>query len=292
MPIFSRGASSQNSRGQRTANRAPIAKYYRADSQPTKESPFRKKQENKKLKRRLIIGVTDVILIAIVFFALGYTLLIKPHPAVVASDLSYRSLTVYESAAKQQFGSIKDRNKITFDETSMINNLKNQFPEISDVKVELPFFSQQPIVRLLVAPPRITLTSNGNSYIVASSGKIVGKTITLPKIKNLPSVSDQSGFVAQVGKQVLSSSSVNFISSLYAQCREAHVPVLSLTIPPAAQELDLRTNDQPYFVKFYLGGDISTQAGQFLAARAQFAKTSQTPSQYLDVRVSGKIFYK
>jgi hypothetical protein len=76
-----------------------------------------------------------------------------------------------------------------------------------------------------------------------------------------------------------------------AQTRRAGVPIKSLTFPPLAQELDLATEDQPYFVKFYLGGDPLVQAGTFLAARHQFS-SGVKPSVYLDVRVPGKIFYK
>jgi hypothetical protein len=63
-------------------------------------------------------------------------------------------------------------------------------------------------------------------------------------------------------------------------------------LPPKAQELDLRASDQSYYVKFYLGGDAMIQTGQYLAARQKFAQTKQQPGEYLDVRVSGKIFYK
>jgi hypothetical protein len=70
------------------------------------------------------------------------------------------------------------------------------------------------------------------------------------------------------------------------------VSVSSLTLPKTAQELDLRTKDRPYYVKFYLGGDALLQAGQFLATRRQFDTSNTQPAEYLDVRVEGKIFYK
>jgi hypothetical protein len=70
------------------------------------------------------------------------------------------------------------------------------------------------------------------------------------------------------------------------------VTITSLSLPSKPSELDLRTKDRPYFVKFYMGGDALTQAGQFLAARAQFDRQNHQPADYLDVRVAGKIFYK
>jgi cell division septal protein FtsQ len=58
------------------------------------------------------------------------------------------------------------------------------------------------------------------------------------------------------------------------------------------QKLDLRAKDQPYFVKFYLGGDPLAQIGQYLAARHHFNEAGQQPAEYLDVRVPGKVFFK
>ncbi|MGH7156635.1 MAG: hypothetical protein ACREGG_00760, partial [Candidatus Saccharimonadales bacterium] len=86
--------------------------------------------------------------------------------------------------------------------------------------------------------------------------------------------------------------SVGFINTVIAECKHSKVPISSLVLPTTPQELDLHTADQPYYVKFYLGGDVLNEAGQFLAARNHFAQTKQSPSQYLDVRVQGKIFYK
>jgi len=41
-----------------------------------------------------------------------------------------------------------------------------------------------------------------------------------------------------------------------------------------------------------MGGDALVQTGQFLAARKEFDISKKQPPEYLDVRVSGKIFYK
>jgi len=90
----------------------------------------------------------------------------------------------------------------------------------------------------------------------------------------------------------VSASSAKFINTVIAQSKRANVPIVSFVLPNTAQEVDLRTSDKPYYVKFYLGGDALIQTGQFLAARHQFDATNSQPSEYLDVRVAGKIFYR
>jgi hypothetical protein len=70
------------------------------------------------------------------------------------------------------------------------------------------------------------------------------------------------------------------------------VPISALSLPAVPEEIDLRASDQPYYVKFYMGGSAVLQTGQFLAARQHFKQTGQLPAQYLDARIAGKVFYK
>jgi cell division septal protein FtsQ len=287
--MFKKQTNQRQTKSQ-AARRSPITTYYRSENQES-QSPFTRKAP-KKRSRRYLLGALDVVLVIVVLFGLGYSLLVTPDPKVIASSESFHSQANYRSAAAAQLKQFNNRNKITFNEQAIAKQLEKQFPEINDVQIELPLFSEQPTIRLSISEASFYLNSHGNRYIVDSSGKAVARASDLPAIKNLTAVDDQSGYPDGVGRQILSSSSVIFISNLMAQARNAGVPVTSLTLPAIPQEIDLRTKDQPYYVKFYLDGDVLAQAGQFLAARKHFIQAHQAPSQYLDVRVSGKIFYK
>jgi hypothetical protein len=285
-----RQPSLQPRRGQDTAKRRQLTSYYRSKTPNPVASPFSKKTQ-KPRRRKLLFGAIDIILAILLLSALIYSLLLKPQPKVVINDSSYHSSATYKSQISSLFGSLKNRNKISFDENSVVQAIQKEFPEVQSARVELPFFSQQPTVWLNISKPAFKLVSNG-SYIIDSQGLAVAQASQLPRLNKLVALNDQSGFPAGVGKQILSSQAAGFINTVIAQCGRAKVPIASLSLPPLAQELDLRTTDAPYFVKFYLGGDGLTQTGQFLASRQKFAQTKQPPAEYLDVRVSGKIFYK
>jgi hypothetical protein len=288
---FRRKPPSQPGRGQKTYSRRPLTTYYRSKSGAEPLSPFKKKPPRRK-SRKILFGVADALLLILLLAGLVYSLLLSPQPKLKLSDLSYHPAAVYQSGIAPLFDGLGNRNKITFNENSVVKQIQSRFPEVQSARVELPFFSQRPIVWLNISKPAFKLNSNGNSLVIDSAGLAVAKTQTLPQLKDLVSLSDQSGYSAELGKQVLASEAVDFINSVVAQCRRAQVPISSLSLPPAAQELDLRAADAPYFVKFYLGGDALGQTGQFLAARQKFAQAGPPPTQYLDVRVSGKIFYK
>ncbi len=221
-----------------------------------------------------------------------FCLIIKPHPNTVVSSNAYHPSTVYETAADRAFKAARNRTKLTLDERGITTALKQKFPEIDVVKIQLPIVSQIPSLRLIIAVPTFNFSSNNNLYVVGSNGVVAGLSAQLAGASKLPSVIDQSNFAAAPGKQVLGTESVAFINSLLAQCNRGGVKVQSLTLPATAGQLELRVENQPYFVKFYLGGDASLQAGQYLAAKHKFDSEGPAPGQYLDVRVAGKIYYK
>jgi hypothetical protein len=268
-----------------------VTSYYRADPPGDAASPFKKKQP-KKNRRKILLGFLDVIIILLLVFGVGYSLALNSQPKVIVNDTSFHPANDYQTVAANLFSQFKNRNKITFNEQAVETSLQKKFPEINAVQIELPFFNEQATLRLTIAKPSFEVNNRGTDYVVASNGVVVAKAVELRHIKNLLLVNDQSGFHAQVGHPVLSSSETAFINTVIAQCQHAKVPIASLVLPATAEELDLRTTDQPYFVKFFLGGNAMDETGQFLAARQHFKQTNQPPSQYLDVRVAGKIFYK
>lgn len=254
-------------------------------------SPFSKKVSSAKAKRFAAKSL-NVLIIFVILACLVYSLVLNQQPKIIASSSSYHSTSTYQSAAAKQFAPLKNHTKLTVDEQAIVQNIKKQFPEVTVASVGLPLLGQKPTVRLNISAPSFSLNVGSQRYIVDKAGVAVDLATKLPLLKNLPVVDDQSGFNVRVGNQVLSTSSVAFITQLVAQSKLSKVPISSITLPPLAQELDVRTSDKPYYTKFYLGGDPSIQIGQFLAARHQFDATHQDPADYLDVRVSGKIYFK
>jgi hypothetical protein len=279
---------------ERSTSKVPLTFYRQGDSQPASDSPFRNKERPSPGKiQRFFAGLLDGIIILALVAGLIYSLFINSTPKIVLSNGSYNyhSTITYKEAAQKYLNSLKNRNKITFDQQGVVDSMQKQFPEIAAAYIELPVFAQTPVVHLSISKPSLLLNNNGKHLIVTEEGYAVFEPASF-NTKNLTTVEDQSGFNAEAGKQVISSSSVKFIDELLKQLKHANIQLGQLILPPKAQELDLRAKDRPYYVKVYLGGDVLQQAGQFIAARHQFEKDNTQPSEYLDVRVPGKIYYK
>lgn len=280
-------------RARKTAGpgRLPRASYYQGKAEPSR-SPFAKKTSSAKSQSDFLSKAIDVSVIGAVTFCLVYSLIVRAEPKLTVDSQAYNPASAYQATARAAMGGLINRNKITFNEQAVAESLQKEYPEISNVSVGLPLVAQNPAVQLNIAAPAFLFNSGGAVYIVSEDGVAVGPASRFPSIKNLPEVVDQSGFKLMPGTRILGSDNVSFIAQVVAQAKKAKVPLASLTLPPRAQELDLRTSDRPYYVKFYLGGDPLTQTGQFLAARKQFDEKKEQPADYLDVRVVGKIFYR
>jgi hypothetical protein len=273
--------------------RPPTSTYYRsgAASAPS-GSPFQKRPKTALPIRRFIARFVDILFVGTLLVLIGYSLEVNPTPKIQINNTFYHSADNYRDSARQHLTAIKDRNKISFDEAGIVNGMMLDYPEIDKVSVELPVFSQQPIIRISVAPPAFILSSDARNYVIDANGRAIGLSSNFRKSSDLPTIVDQSNYPVTVGKAVLSSSDVAFIRSLIAQSNKAGVKLESLMLPSTPAEIDAKPSGQPYFVKFYLPGDPALQIGQFLAALHQFQSGGDQPSQYLDVRVAGKVFYK
>lgn len=206
--------------------------------------------------------------------------------------------TAYQSAADHLLAeSVWNHNKITVDTGHISRQLLAQFPDISNVSITIPLFSHRPIIYIEPAQPALIIQSaSSGSFVINESGKAVLTTShnpIAPGQPKLPVVTDLSGLKLVLGYQVLPANTVSFVQVVAAQLSAKQYTVTSMTLPPATSELDVALKGKPYIIKFNLeNDDPRQQVGTFLAAIANLQSQSITPSQYVDVRVDGRAYYK
>ena len=245
---------------------------------------------------RLIIKwlLTRTGLVIVVGAAIYWGILVDPSPKVlVAKGDQYRPSSSYLQVVNSQVSKLKDSTKVTFDSDAITSALTKAFPEVASASVELPFIGRQPVVRVNIVAPALNLTdSSSQSYVVSATGQVVGQASQLLPLKDLPLINDQSGEPVTVGDQLLSVDQVSFIKVLIAQSQYAHVLISGFVLPSTPQELDVQFTGKAYYAKFYMGGDPVGQAGSLFALLHYMQAHHITPAKYVDVRVSGKVFYK
>ncbi len=207
-----------------------------------------------------------------------------------------RNKTVYEAAASQQLGSsIWNRNKITIDTARLSRGLMTQFPELSSVSVTIPLLAHRPLVYVEAAQPALILSTDNGAFIIDTTGKALVSSSSPAGLNqpDLPIITDQSGLRIQTNHQALPTADISFVQTVITELAAKQLSVSAMTLPAAASELDVHISGQPYFVKFNLeNNDPREQAGTFLATINQLHRQNVTPSQYVDVRVDGRAYYK
>lgn len=267
--------------------------FYTSATKPIVEPSARAPRSGNRIKRirKVVVGIIMVILLVLIIS-------LDRQPTINIDSQLYRNPAAYADGVSKALNGVNSLSKVTINRASVTANIKSRFPEVDQVKINMSIYSRKAKVSLKIAPPAFVLSGAPGTfgekvrYIIAANGKIVGLTENYPKVKkDLPNLTNQSSYQIKLGDLVLGQGTSGFILTIYSQCLKNNIPIASFTLAKNSQEIDLRTKDKSYFVKFSLAGDAATQVGQFLAARSQLARSGE-PGQYLDVRVDGRIYYK
>ena len=247
-------------------------------------------------KHSLWLTVTVLVLLAI-----GYQLQLSTTPRVISlatsSDApSLQDVTVYQKAAHELFGdSAANRNKLTVNASDIASRLQQRYPELQEVSLAVPLVGSTPTLYVKPAEPALVLAATNGTFIVGENGRAlsqVGSGAAVGRMQ-IPSVTDHSGLAVKAGQQVLPRSATAFISTVNDQLKLHNISVQSMTLPAAAGELDVYPTGKSYFVKFNLeqGSEDSVliQVGTLLAV---LKKQQSAPTQYVDVRLEGRAYYK
>jgi hypothetical protein len=229
-------------------------------------------------------------------------LVVSPSPQLRVQDKSASGRLflhpeeVYADAAKQITGqSPLNRTKLTFRSQAVAKELSRQFPELGSVVVSVPFIGQHPVVYVEPAVPALLFATKDNEvYVLDTTGKALAPLAQASSVAklNLPTVSDQSGLPVTLGSIALPSNNITFITEVVGQLKAKQLSIRSLALPLGTSELLVQVNGAPYTIKFNLHGNARAEAGAFLAVKQQLDKEKKTPSQYVDVRVENRAYYR
>jgi hypothetical protein len=242
--------------------------------------------------------VPTFIAVAVIILSVVISLTLTPRPSVTTfadEDSPYRTLDAYAAATEEIMSRYAhSKTKLTIDTQDIERQLLERFPELAAARLRLPVLGRQPSLVLDIHPPALVLSGNGTSFVLDQSGTVVGRLgdmVTAPD-NTLPRVQDQSGLTLEVGQQAVTTDTVRFITEIMTQLEAKNLRLAQLTLPSSANQLDIRIQDTPYYIKTDIGGSARLQMGSFFAVKQELEGRGEVPSEYIDVRVEEKVFYK
>ena len=206
-----------------------------------------------------------------------------------------RDQKVYQDAANIILNdSIFNKTKLTISTDKFEDQMKEEFPELGVVSMTIPIMGRSPLVELVSDNPKLLITSQDGVFVLNQNGKAIARLKDVPGVSslNLPTVNDDTNIPIKVGKGVLSTKDVTFITSLIYQLNAKGITVSNIKLPKEAAEIRVEVVGQKYFVKFSLMSDPRIAAGQFIAIYNKLRAEQGVVKEYIDARVEEKIFYK
>jgi hypothetical protein len=251
--------------------------------------------QNRRRRRTVYTSLVAAILLVVVlsFLAPGVRLDVR-------SSTSSRPLLKPEAQYQQAVNeavraSVFNRSKLTFSDADIEDAMLKKFPELGAVRASTPVFGDKPVVTVEAAEPALELMSQNGTFVIDTTGKAVILISNLPdpSALHLPLVVDQTGSLVTLNKSVLPATEVAFIREIIAQLSAKGFKASRVTLPKAANEVDVSLQGRAYTVKFNTQSSTARQqAGTFLATIKQLQNQHTIPAQYVDVRVEGRAYYK
>ena len=272
----------------RSSRLAPEAQRVRYDTSEQRRSGL------DRLKNFPVTLAIIVIVGSLVYASLLDT---SPRVMVVASKTGkplQRPPEVYEAfIAKELSRSVLNRSKISLNTEPIVSSLQRSFPEVANAVITVPLIGHRPIVRIAVSSPAFILATTSGAYYISSDGKPLVRVADVEKqVEGLTTISDETRLSVTVGKQILPTDTVDFISTIIGQLQATNTAVERISLPLEANEVQLRIPGKPYFVRFNSLEDARQQVGTFLAVKNRLESSGEMPQEYIDVRVVERAYYK
>ncbi len=240
--------------------------------------------------------VAILALIVCALYVLSLDTQVKVTQYINPGEKQYlRAISLYQAAAEEEFGSsILNRSKLTVDTRQISARLEERFPELAEVAITLPFFGRKPVMELIPAKPVLLLTAKNGAFALDKNGRAIIRAEEAPGLSafSLPRVTDEAGVTIETGRHVLPKDNVDFVIEILGQLEAKQLSVSSITLPAIVNELHLRIEAQPYFIKLNTEGDARLQIGTYLALLRDLEARGIVPAEYVDVRVDEKAYYK
>jgi hypothetical protein len=248
-------------------------------------------QAHELLKRRRHLRA---VLFLILLIAGGLSLLIWQFTASVnvraEGETTLQLDRSYEETIQEYLGRRPiERLRFLTNEADLLEYLHANVPEIEAITIEgsTGFGRSSFVIRL--RQPIAVWTINGREQYVDETGTAFSRNyFAAPSVK----IVDNSGIRVESGQAVASNRFLGFVGRVVGHAKTNGYTVKQVIIPSGTtRQIELRLDGVEYPVKFSIDRPAGEQA-EDMARGLRWLTTNNKKPAYLDVRVSGKAYYR
>lgn len=161
--------------------------------------------------------------------------------------------------------------------------------ELQQVSVSRQF--PHTLVITVVERQPVLFWQTGNDKFVLDTGGLIVATASSTALK-LPVVVDTSNLPAKVGDRAVAPGFITFTTDVIAKLApQTGLSVVELSVADTTNDLQVQTNAH-YMLKFDTTRSVDDQINDLVAVLAKLKADKKTPSEYIDLRIPGRVFYK
>lgn len=266
--------------GNRTVRNVRISGY-----QPKYEVPKSKRQW------RISAFVRPVIYV-VVFLLVGYVIIISPIFQIRTIKIVGNSV-VSESDLKRAVedslsSSPLSRNILFVNSGQLATQLKSQNQQIATVQVDKQFPSTLKIT-IHEQAPELLWRSGTSTYVVSDDGHAYSQNSQ--NNSGLITVVDGSNVPVSLGQALVPTQFVQFVKSLKSKLNPLGVTPAQLSVGETTSEILVATSSG-YSIRFDTTRSIDDQIADLKATLETLKKQNKKITEYIDLRIPGKVFYK
>ena len=253
------------------------------------QSPRTQAHHLARQRKRLGSIFTGVLMICLLIAAILYELTAKP--VIVASEgtIALRHDRYVQMVDQYLSERPIERLRFMLNAQRLNEYIQRALPEVVSISPggsagfgasSFTVTLRKPIVSWLIGPTQYFVDSHGVPFEM--------NYYDTPPVR----IIDQSGIQQTAGTAIASSRFLNFVGRAVSVARGAGLEVEQAIIPAdTTRQVQLRLKGHDYPVKFSLDRPVGEQV-EDMARAVLYLETKGTKPAYIDVRVSGRVFYK
>lgn len=252
------------------------------------KSPRVQAHELRKKRRRL-----GSLLFAVLFVAMGFCVLVYEFTANVVVRAPGTNVTLdksYENAV-QSYLAVRpiERFRFLMNQVTLNEFIKQKLPEVSSIRLGGSTGLGGSDFTLTMREPLAGWSIQGSQQYVDSSGAAFSRNYyPIPAVQ----IVDNSGVQAAGGQAIASNRFLSFVGRTVGLAEDQGYKVTQVAIPAGTtREVELNIDGLAYPIKLSIDRGVGEQVEDMVRALRWFQQKNQSP-QYIDVRVSGKAFYR
>lgn len=254
------------------------------------ETPKEQKPNKQFDWRKLLRAIFYISIILILFYAIIVSNLFKIEKIEVEGNQTLNTEQVTEQVKSVITGSIISQNILFVPSGQISDQLKKSSSQIASVAVSRKLFHTIKVT-ITEQKPALLWQSGSTISVITQDGKAYVGDPSEELKASLPKVVDTTNLPVKAGERVVLPSFTDFVVKTFATLPQQGIELTNMQVEETTTELVVNTKSG-YYIRFDTTRSFDEQYTDLMAVLNSLKSQNKKPSQYIDLRINGKAFYR